>query len=224
MAIFETGALRGAKCCRRLRGSTLRRAFHGLTPTAKCCRRLRGSVGTPGPALGDYHYLNRRPSGVWQFLRQGLSVRLSAAAAFAAQHCAELSMGLRPRLPADAAFAAFWNPRTDSRGIINEKSCPCSARGPSYPPPPLGGEEPFFLLVFLRVPSWSFVPLRGYLFVLCAPSWIEYRRFLPLVRNESLLLPVPFGESPEFLLDFRLGGVAGVDVDPVEEAEGLSLG
>ena len=146
-----------------------------------------------------------------------------AVAAFAAQHCAELSMGLRPRLSA-AAFAAFWNPRTDSRGIINQKSCPCSARGPSYPPPPLGGEEPFFLLVFLRVPSWSFVPLRGYLFVLCAPSWIEYRRFLPLVRNESLLLPVPFGESLELLLDFRLGGVAGVDVDPVEEAEGLSLG
>ena len=105
MAIFETGA-RGAKCCRRLRGSTLRRAFHGLTPTAKCCRRLRGSVGTPGLAPGDYHYLNRRPSGVWQFLRQGLSVRLSAAAAFAAQHCAELSMGSRPRLSAAAAFAA----------------------------------------------------------------------------------------------------------------------
>ena len=107
---------------------------------------------------------------------------------------------------------------------LNQKSCPCSARGPSYPPPPLGGEEPFFLLVFLRVPSWSFVPLRGYLFVLCAPSWIEYRRFLPLVRNESLLLPPLHRESLELLLDFRLGGVAGVDVDPVEEAEGLSLG
>ena len=40
-----------------------------------------------------------------------------------------------------------------------------------------------FLLVFLRVPSLSFVSLRGYLFVLPAPSWIEYRRFLPLVRN-----------------------------------------
>ena len=104
MAIFETGALREAKCCRRLRGSTLRRAFHGLTPTAKCCRRLRGSVGSPGLAPGDYHYLNRRPSGVWQFLRQGLSVGLSAAAA--AQHCAELSMGSRPRLSAAAAFAA----------------------------------------------------------------------------------------------------------------------
>ena len=36
---------------------------------------------------------------------------------------------------------------------------------------------------FLRVPSWSFVPLRGYLFILRAPSWIESRRFLPLVRN-----------------------------------------
>ena len=42
-----------------------------------------------------------------------------------------------------------------------------------------------FLLVFLRVPSWSFVPLRGYLFVLRAPSWIESRRFLPLVRNAA---------------------------------------
>ena len=84
MAIFETGALR----------------------EAKCCRRLRGSVGTPGLAPGDYHYLNRRPSGVWQFLRQGFSVELSAAAAFAAQHCAELSMGSRPRLSAAAAFAA----------------------------------------------------------------------------------------------------------------------
>ena len=40
-----------------------------------------------------------------------------------------------------------------------------------------------FLLVFLRVPSWSFVPLRGYLFVFPAPLWIESRRFLPLVRN-----------------------------------------
>ena len=39
-----------------------------------------------------------------------------------------------------------------------------------------------FLLVFLRVPSWSFVPLRGYSF-LRAPSWIESQRFLPLVRD-----------------------------------------
>ena len=36
-----------------------------------------------------------------------------------------------------------------------------------------------FLLVFLRVPSWSFVSLRGYFF----PWWNESRRFLPLVRN-----------------------------------------
>ena len=40
-----------------------------------------------------------------------------------------------------------------------------------------------FLLVVLRVPSSFFVPLRGYLFVLRAPSWIESRRFLPLARN-----------------------------------------
>ena len=33
-----------------------------------------------------------------------------------------------------------------------------------------------FLLVFLRAPSRIF-------FVLRAPSWIESRRFLPLVRN-----------------------------------------
>ena len=34
-----------------------------------------------------------------------------------------------------------------------------------------------FLLFFLGVPSWSFVPLRGYLFVLPARSWMESRRF-----------------------------------------------
>ena len=42
-----------------------------------------------------------------------------------------------------------------------------------------------FLLVFLRVPSWSFVPLRGNLLSFRAPSWIESRRFLPLARNAA---------------------------------------
>ena len=129
MAIVETGALRGAKCCRRLRGSTLRRAFHGLTPTAKCCRRVRGSVGTPGLAPGDYHYLNRRRSGVWQLLRQGLSVGLSAAAAFAAQHCAELSMGSRPRLSAAAAFAAQRDGGIRFHGLTPTAKCCRRVRG-----------------------------------------------------------------------------------------------
>ena len=43
-----------------------------------------------------------------------------------------------------------------------------------------------FLLVFLRVPSWSFVSLRGpswIFFVLPAPSWIENQRLPALVRN-----------------------------------------
>ena len=105
------------------------RAFHGLTPTAKCCRRLRGSVGTPGPALGDYHYLNRRPSGVWQFLRQGLSVELRAAAAFAAQHCAELSMGSRPRLSAVAAFAAQRDGGIRFHGLTPTAKCCRRLRG-----------------------------------------------------------------------------------------------
>ena len=50
------------------------------------------------------------------------------------------------------------------------------------------------------------------------------RQPLRSVPTAVLLFPLPLCESPELLLDFRLGGVAGVDVDPVEEAEGLSLG
>ena len=116
------------------------RAFHGLTPTAKCCRRLRGSVGTPGPALGDYHYLNRRPSGVWQFLRQGLSVGLSAAAAFAAQHCAELSMGSRPRLSAVAAFAAQRDGGIRFHGLTPTAKCCRRLRGSVGTPGPALGD------------------------------------------------------------------------------------
>ena len=41
---------------------------------------------------------------------------LRAVAAFAAQHCAELSMGLRPRLSAAAASRLVWNPRAEARG------------------------------------------------------------------------------------------------------------
>ena len=41
-----------------------------------------------------------------------------AVAAFAAQHCAELSMGSRPRLSAAAAFAARLEPPGWRPGII----------------------------------------------------------------------------------------------------------
>ena len=173
MVIFEAGAFRGAPCCRRLRGSTLRRAFHGLTPTAKCCRRVRGSTRTPGLAPGDQIFF---PEGTWidrinrtrsccsvSEARQGplsgeagwgqtilyiLSIHVNqgttharrrnqtphrgfghsgplqfgavehhAVAAYAAQHCADLSMGLRPRLSAAAASRLVWSPRACARGL-----------------------------------------------------------------------------------------------------------
>ena len=45
-----------------------------------------------------------------------------AAAAYAARGMElPFSMGLRPRLSADAAFAAYWNPRAGARGIIIQK-------------------------------------------------------------------------------------------------------
>ena len=110
MAIFEAAAFRGAPCCRRLRGSTLRRPFHGLTPTAKCWRRVRGSSGVPGLAPGGLSLFISsliRRMAIW---KEGLSVEHRAVAAYAAQHCAELSMGSRPRLSAGAAFAARLEP------------------------------------------------------------------------------------------------------------------
>ena len=51
-------------------------------------------------------------------LSMGSRPRLSAAAAFAAQHCAELSMGSRPRLSAAAAFAARLEPPGWRPGIV----------------------------------------------------------------------------------------------------------
>ena len=47
-----------------------------------------------------------------------------AVAAFAAQHCADLSMGLRPRLSAAAASRLVWNPRAGARGLSLFKSLP----------------------------------------------------------------------------------------------------
>ena len=42
-----------------------------------------------------------------------------AAAAYAARGLElPFSMGSRPRLSADAAFAACWNPRAGARGIV----------------------------------------------------------------------------------------------------------
>ena len=46
-----------------------------------------------------------------------------------------------------------------------------------------------FLVVFLRVPSWFFVPLRGYLFVLRAPSWIENGYPTPVTISLTTLPP-----------------------------------
>ena len=47
-----------------------------------------------------------------------------AAAAYAARGMElPFSMGLRPRLSADAAFAAYSNPRAGARGLFYE-SCP----------------------------------------------------------------------------------------------------
>ena len=54
-----------------------------------------------------------RHSGPLQFG----AAELRAVAAFAAQHCAELSMGLRPRLSAAAASRLVWSPRAGARGL-----------------------------------------------------------------------------------------------------------
>ena len=115
----------GAPCCRRLRGSTLRRAFHGLTPTAKCCRRFAARLESPGWRPGDYHCLYRRPSGAWQFGKRGSPWSTVLSPPTRLNSYADLSMGSRPRLSAGAAFAARLEPAGVRPGIIIiEKSCP----------------------------------------------------------------------------------------------------
>ena len=49
-----------------------------------------------------------------------------AAAAYAARGMLPFSMGLRPRLSADAAFAAYSNPGLAPGGLFHEILSPCS--------------------------------------------------------------------------------------------------
>ena len=77
-------------------GSTLRRAFHGLTPTAKCWRRVRGSVGTPGLAPGGLSLFISSPIRRMAIWEEGLSVEHRAVAAYAAQLLRRAFHGLTP--------------------------------------------------------------------------------------------------------------------------------
>ena len=55
-----------------------------------------------------------------------------------------VSMGLRPRLSAAAAFAAYWNPRVGARGIISLRIVGATAGGREVASPPsqLGWRKP----------------------------------------------------------------------------------
>ena len=99
----------------------LRSAVHGLTPTATCCRRLRGSNRCPPGARASrpHPYSCKQPpihatplqcapkpplGGSLPLRLEPIGNVLSPPSRL--DSCALLSMGLRPRLPAAAAFAA----------------------------------------------------------------------------------------------------------------------
>ena len=120
----------------------LRSAVHGLTPTATCCRRLRGSNRCPPGARASrpHPYSCKQPpihATPLQFapkppLRGSLPLRLEPIGNVLSppsrlDSCALLSMGLRPRLPAAAAFAAPIDaPR--ERGRLARILIPATAR------------------------------------------------------------------------------------------------
>ena len=116
----------GARCCRRLRGSTLTLNFSmGLRPRLSAVAASAAYWNPRAGASGDHPPSNCRPCVVSCFQGQ----RSWVGWRFGARCCRRLrgstlslkfSMGLRPRLSAGAAFAAYWKPRAGASGIIHQ--------------------------------------------------------------------------------------------------------
>ena len=99
--------------------------FHGLTPTAKCGRRIRGLLEAPGWRCGDHTPSNCRPCVVSCFQGQRSWVGWCCG-----EWCCrrlrgstltlKFSMGLRPRLSADAASRLTGSPGLAPRGLFSD--------------------------------------------------------------------------------------------------------